>query len=321
MKSRGSIYDVAKEAGVSVSTVSRVFNRHPDVADDTKAGVMSAAKHVNYMPRVTSRRVTIGVVVQYIEPSHDVGFVSQLLSALARRMARFGSVLELVPIDDLEMVFRHYLRGLIAITYGPESGMLGEIEHIPVVLINNRIDHPNFHYVASDHAQGARLAVQHLVDRGHRRIGFLEVRKVVWGARERERGYREVLAEAGIAVDPKLICYCEDDPARHAVLQLWEQRPTAILVCGEDLSLAANAVLMQELQLRIPEDISVITYEMPLVSSILTPPQTTILQPWEEISRLAVEGMFSLISGSSQHQLNGLLPNSLVDRHSVATIS
>ncbi len=235
-------------------------------------------------------------------------------------MAKLGSVLEIVPIDDLEMVFRNYLRGLIAITYGPESGILGEIEHIPVVLINNRTPHPSFHYVSSDHVQGARLAVQHLVDRGHRRIGFLEVRQEVWGAGERERGYCEVLTEAGVPIEPGLICYCGDAPARDAVLRLWAQKPTAMLVCGEDLSLAANAVLLEELKLNIPADLSLITYEIPLVSAILHPPQTTILQPWEEISRLAVEGIFALIEGTRKQPLDVLLPNTLIERSSVARV-
>jgi LacI family transcriptional regulator len=317
---QGSIYDVAKSAGCSIGTVSRVFNNKHDVAEQTRARVLSAAKRVRYMPKISARRVSIGVVVQEIEQADQVGFVSNAVSTLAKHIASRGAVLELLPMDDLEAVYRNYVRGLIAIVFGANTKGLAALKDVPVVMINNRQEGANFHSVASDHAQGARIAARHLLERGHRRIGFLEVKRENWGARERERGFREAHEQAGVNAPGDLIAYVGDKSYREAVLGLLKSKPTALLVCGEDLSLAVNEVLLHEIRVKIPEELSVVSYETRGVTSLLSPPQTSIAQPWEEMGRAAVEGILSLIRGPSDRRIDALLPNTLIERASVKTL-
>lgn len=188
---KGSIYDVARESGVSIGTVSRVFNNKPDVAEVTRGRVLEAAKRVNYMPRISARRINVGLVVDEIERANEVGFTSHAVSTLAKHMAIHGGVLELIPVNNVDAVYRNYLRGLIAILFGPDQSRLQSVKHIPIILINNAIEGPNFHTVASDHAQGARDAAAYLLERGHERVGFMEIRADNWGAKERERGFRQ----------------------------------------------------------------------------------------------------------------------------------
>lgn len=317
---QGSIYAVAKAAGVSIGTVSRVFNEKPDVADDTRRLVLEAAKRVSYMPRISRRRLNVGLVVEEIENANQVGYVSDVVSTLAKHMALRDGVLELIPMNDPDALYRNYVQGAIVIAFGPDTGRFRDVRNIPVVFINNRPDAATHHMVASDHAQGARQAVRHLLKRGHRRIGFLEVLADTWGARERLRGYREAFKEQGVKPPADLVRYCGGEPALHALAPLLEKKPTALLACGEDLSLEVSRLLLHELEVEIPGELSLVTYETPLVSSILTPPQTTVSQPWEDIGRHAVECILACLENHPAKPIRTLLPNRLIERRSVRSV-
>lgn len=317
---QGSIYDVAREAGVSIGTVSRAFNDKSGVAADTRALVLEAAKKVRYLPRISTRRINIGLVVEQMEKANAVGFISEMVATLAKHMALKGAILDLVPLHDLDAIYRNYIQGLIAIPFGAERNVLKAIRHIPVVLINSVAEDGAFHSVASDHAQGARDAVEYLLRKGHRRIGFLEVQPDTWGSRERQKGYREAFRKLGAKAPASLLRFTRHRPAREALLPLLKEKPTALLVCGEDLSIEVSQILIHELRIAIPRELSVITYENPSVSALLTPPQTTVAQPWEDIGRAAVEGILSLIKGTRREPLRVLLPNRLIRRDSVGRV-
>jgi len=319
-KSKGSIYDVAKASGVSIGTVSRVFNEKRDVAEATRKLVLEAAKKVNYMPRISTRRVNIGLIVEELEKANEVGYVSDIVSTLAKHMALGGGVLELVSLQDLDAVYRNYMRGVIAVVFAKDLKKFAALRHVPLILINNVIEGPNYHYVASDHAQGVRLAAEHLLGRGHRKIGFLEVVKDTWASRQRQRGFREAFEKLDVKLPGNLMRFCENRPARDAVIPLLEAKPTALIVCGEDLSLEVSKLLIHDFKVEIPKDLSLVTFETPIVSSLLSPPQTTVAQPWEEIGRQAVEGIIGLVEGKRTKPLRVLLPNRLIERGSVRSL-
>lgn len=317
-RTKGSIYDVAREAGVSIGTVSRVFNNRTNVADDTRELVLKAARRVNYLPRIRRRPVTIGLVLQEMSAlTKAVGFTGEIIATIAGHMAQRECALEIIPLDDMEAVYRKYLSGLMAVIFDKGGEALQEIDHVPVLLINNRIDRPNFYSVSSDHAEGARMGTRYLLERGHTRVGFLEISPENWGAQERERGYREAMRELEVEVQPGLVAYTRTRPVRKGLEALLEQNATGVVICGEDLSMSATQVLLHEMKVRIPEELSIVTYEIPSVSSVLTPPQTTIAQPWEDLGAVAVDVILSLAHGSTARDLNILLHNRLIERESV----
>ncbi len=316
----GTIYDVAQACGVSIGTVSRTFNNKHDVADETRVRVLEAAKRVQYRPRLCARRLNIGLLVENFSEANEVGFVSHVVSTVAKYLTSHGGVLELVSLDDFDSIYRNHLRGLVAVVFGRGQERLRQIDHIPVVLINNEVDAPNVHLVASDHAQGAYLAVKHLLDRGHERIGFLEILQNAWGSRERQSGYYKAFREAGVRFVPDHLRFCGGLSVAGEIEQLLAMDVTSLLVCGEDLSLAANHVLLNELRLRVPDELSVVSYEIPLVSSLLHPPQTTISQPWEQLGRVAVETILSLVHQKGQPPVRKFLPNRLIERDSVLNL-
>lgn len=317
----GTIYDVAQACGVSIGTVSRTFNNKHDVADETRIKVLEAAKRVQYRPRLCARRLSIGLLVENFSEANEVGFVSNVVSTVAKYLTSHGGVLELVSLDDFDSIYRNHLRGLVAVVFGRGQERLRQIDHIPVVLINNNeVDAPNVHLVASDHAQGAYLAVKHFLERGHRRIGFLEILQNAWGSRERQAGYYRAFREAGVKFVPDYLRFCGGLSVAGEIEQLLSMDATSLLVCGEDLSLAANHVLLNDMHLRVPDELSVVSYEIPLVSSLLHPPQTTVSQPWEQLGRVAVETILSLIHRKGQPPVRKFLPNRLIERQSVISL-
>jgi LacI family transcriptional regulator len=282
--------------------------------------VLEVAKRVNYSPRVSRRRFTIGLVIEDLEAAGEVGFVSNVVSALAKHMIGLGGVLELVPLDDPDYIVRNHISGLIAVVFNQGHALLRTVSHIPVVLMNIQIEGMQFHSVASDHAQGAYLAAQHLIERGHRRVGFMEVSAVNWGSRERQRGFKQAFIEAGLEPPVQLMRFCEPGPPRSALVPLLEEKPTALVACGEDLSLEVYRTLVHGLGYRIPDDLSLVTYEIPLVSESLTPPLTTIAQPWDELGRASVEAIKDMVAQRARDRTDVVLPNRLIKRGSVRRI-
>jgi LacI family transcriptional regulator len=189
-----------------------------------------------------------------------------------------------------------------------------------VVLINNQLQRPNFHSVCSDHQEGGHMATKHLLERGHKRIGFLEISPKNWGARAREAGYRQAIAQSERAVDEDLIVYTRSQPLRDVLSVLLARGITGLVICGEDLSMAANQVLIHELKVRMPDDLSVVSFELPPVSALLTPPQTTIEQPWDDIGSVAVETVLQRAYRGDGRNVNILLHNHLIERNSVRTM-
>jgi DNA-binding LacI/PurR family transcriptional regulator len=318
---RSSIHDVARASGVSIGTVSRVFNNKPHVSVETREQVLEAAKRVRYQPRRQPEHINIGLVIHDLELAGEVGFVSDILAALARRTATLGVVLEIFPLNDIECVFRNYIQGLIAIIFGKNEHLLRKVPSIPIVSINNDLSGQNIHLVASDHAQGAMIATRHLVEQGHRKIGFMEIAADGWGSIERQRGYAEALRAAGIEPRPHLVRFTGHDDVRKSLVALLAAKPTALLVCGEDLSLQVSQLLLHELKVRIPQDLSLVTYETPMVSAVLTPPQTTVAQPWTDLGTAAVDTVLALIDRKQARPTKTLIANRLITRASVRKLA
>jgi LacI family transcriptional regulator len=318
---RGSIFDVARASGVSIGTVSRAFNNKPDVAEATRLHVLEAAKRVNYKPKSCARRMSIGLLVEQLNEANEVGFVGSMISSVAKQIAEQGGVLELVSFDDLDAVYRKHLAGLIALVFKNDCKVFREFDNIPVVLVNNLVEGVDVHSVGSDHAQGAYIATRHLLGMGHRRIAFMEIMENGWGSRERQRGYRRALQESGVVYEPELVRFCLHTPVHNELEAALEREPTGLLVCGEDLSLSVNRLLVQKFRIEIPEKLSVISYDIPLVTELLGTPQTAVSQPWADISRAAIETVCAQLGRQTQERTIRLFPNRLINRDSVRCLN
>jgi LacI family transcriptional regulator len=327
---RVTIIDVAREAGVSVATVSKVINDRYGVAPATQERVMSVVKQLGYESSLVAaslrRRRTnvIGVLVTEFEP-----YSAELLKGIGA--AAQGTGYELLahsgwaagsPLDGWERRSLSRLAGTLidgAILVTP-SVLMPETS-IPVVAIDPHEGRGGPATVDSDNAGGARLAVEHLIALGHRRIAHLRGRADLESAHVRERGYRESLDAAGIRFDPALVRDggYQRQEGREAALELLRlsEPPTAVFA-GNDLSAIGAMAAAAELGLRVPDDVSVVGFDDIPEAARATPRLTTVSQPLHDMGAEAVRMLVDLLSGGTDGNRHVRLPDELIVRETTA---
>jgi LacI family transcriptional regulator len=322
-----TIGDVAAEAGVSVATVSKVINGRWGVAEDTSTRVRAVIEDLGYQASLVAQSLrshktnVIGVLVADIEP-----FSAELLKGVARAIR--GSGYELVVFsgcgraDDQVGWERRYLQrmsgtlcdGALLVTPSSVDVTYGA----PVVAVDHNVASSALPTVDSDNLKGAVSATEHLLELGHRRIGFLAGRRDLESARLRERGYRTALRRAGIRIDASLIRVggYQTDTAEEAARQLLERddRPTAIFAAN-DVSALATISVAGALGVTVPDDLSVIGFDNVPEAALSEPPLTTIEQPIRQMGFDAAQILIRLIA-KQQVPEHTLLPTRLVVRGS-----
>ncbi|MBI4025876.1 MAG: LacI family DNA-binding transcriptional regulator [Verrucomicrobia bacterium] len=318
-----TIVDVALHANVSLATVSRVINRNPKVAPAMGEKVLVACRELGFAPKV--QRHAIGVVVDF-NPAMLFGASAALVAMMMKELAKRDYTMELIELEDLQLAFVAHVEGVIGIIFDERFAVLTKIPKLPLLTINQPMLDQGIHSVVSDHYQQGALATEHLLARGHLRIAFLENGPTNWGSRQRLAGYRASLAKAGVAFDPQFVCYAQGDTLYAPLNRVVKQGVTAIVNFSEDYGFEAIHILTHILKLSIPDDISVVTMENLPVFKYLTPPQTVVRQPFDQLVRTAVEQMLKLCSeraklGVGNKLVNIKLPCELIERESVAPVS
>jgi LacI family transcriptional regulator len=323
-----TIGDVAAQAGVSIATVSKVINGRYGVAPATLERVQAVIDDLGYESSLVARSLrsrrtnVLGIVVADIEP-----FSAELLKGAGAAIRERGY--ELIVYSgsghgkDNSGWERRYISrlggtltdGIILVT----PTVVDVDDGTPVVAVDPHTGPSNLPSVHSDNLAGAMAAIRHLLELGHRRIGFLAGRPDLESARSREQGYRQALADAGIAVDPDLIRVGDYDlemsqePARQ--LLTLDDRPTAIFAAN-DLSAMQTMHVARTLGLAIPGDVSVVGFDNIPESALIEPPLTTIDQSIQEMGRRAVELLIAVIDGETGPAQQVTLPTRLVVRQS-----
>ncbi|MFC4555380.1 LacI family DNA-binding transcriptional regulator [Georgenia faecalis] len=327
---RVTIHDVARSAGVSVATVSKVINGRYGVALATSERVQAVIDQLGYESSLVARSLrshrtnVIGVLVAEFEP-----FSTEILKGASQAIG--GTGYELLAYSGggragtpagWERRYLSRLSGTLidgAILVTPTVVDSGGA--VPVVAIDPHAGPAGMPTVDSDNYAGAVTATEHLLGLGHRRIGFLGGRPDLESSRLREAGYRSALAAAGIADDDALVRvggYRREnaqEPARE--LLTLPERPTAIFAAN-DLSAIATMEVAGELGLTVPEDLSVIGFDNVPESALVNPPLTTISQPIQRMGSAALELLIHLMDGGTDRPTHLRLPTELVERASTA---
>jgi DNA-binding LacI/PurR family transcriptional regulator len=319
-----SITDVAHRAGVSIGTVSRVFNQHPNVAADLRRRVLVASRALRFVPKVPHR--CIGVVTGRMSPALPTGYVSVMTSLISRYLAARQYAVELIDVENLDLAYQAHVEGVIGVVFDQRILQLREIPNLPLMTVNNPMVADGVHSIRADHYQQAVLATEHFIRCGHRRIGLLQIEPDEWGSRERLRGYRDALAAAGIEEDPQWAQYTIQQPVYEVVSRWLRRGVTGILNFSEDTSLEVLHFLSNILKLRIGQDVSTISLEDLPIYQYFTPPQTTVRQPLEQLAQLAVDRMLALCEAARSRQEPGELVDAcvtseLIERDSVACLA
>ena len=323
-----TISDVARTAGVSVATVSKVVNGRYGVAVSTSVRVQEVIDQLGYESSLVARSLrshrtnVIGILVAEFEP-----FSTELLKGISDAVG--GTGYELLAYSGggrhgsnvgwerryLSRLSGTLIDGAILVTPTVVDAHPG----IPVVAVDPHTGPTGLPTVDSDNMRGAVLATEHLISLGHRRIGFLGGRPDLESARLREEGYLKALAEAGIPVDPSLMRIggyrpeTADQPA-HELLTMPE-RPTAIFAAN-DLSAIRTMDVAHSLGLSVPLDVSIIGFDNVPESAMTQPPLTTINQPIRQMGSEAIALLIGLMNGTTEGSTHITLPTALVERQS-----
>lgn len=332
-----TIRDVARRAGVSVSTVSYVMNGTGPVADRTRSRVLAAIREVGFEPNQAARSLkrgsaaAIGLIVPDLrneffalvaEGVQDVAFSRDVLVVLCssdaniERETSYARLLRRRRVDGVV-----YLSGT-----GVSPGALFELaERGPVVFVDELIAGLDVPFVGSDNRRGARAVAEHVLDRGHRRLAVIGGPAALWTAEQRLAGYREALAGAGLDPDSVPVVlgdYRQESGYRLSLALLTDgpgQRPTALL-CANDLMAIGALQYCREAGIRVPEELSVVGFDDIPVAPLLSPPLTTVRQPAREMGRQATELLLSRLQAPSPALERTLLPVELRVRESVAPL-
>lgn len=327
MTRRVTITDVARAADVSVATVSKVINGRYGVAQATSTRVQQVIEDLGYESSLVARSLrshrthVIGILVAEFEP-----FSTEILKGAAAAVADAGyELLAYTGASSGPGWERRYLSrlsgtlidGAVLVT----PSVVDVDAQVPVVAVDPHTGPSGFPSVDSDNLTGARLATDHLIELGHRRIGFLGGRPDLESSQLRETGYREALAAAGLPVDESLIRVGDyrSEPARAPMSELLAlgNRPTAVFAAN-DISAIAAMEVATEAGLRVPDDLSVVGFDDVPEAAGATPPLTTVRQPIQRLGAEAVTLLLALLDGERPASTHIRLDTTLVRRGSTA---
>lgn len=337
-KKRVTIYDIAKRAGVSYQTVSRVINHSPNVKEVTRQKVDLAITELNYRPNLAARSLpgrrsfVIGFVAPY-DPDYlirDPNLLAQISGADAEADEHGYSLLLSTAgnsangLNAYKRFARHLVAdgALVVETATREAGtsLLKELD-CPYVYLGYDPGNPDAYAVHPDDFHGSCQVARYLLEKGHRRIGIINGPPMgaVGAMQGRLDGYQQVLAEAGYSFEPGLMVY--GDYTRRsgevAARQLWalSEPPTAIFALNDRMAMGAIQFL-QAKGLRVPEDVAVVGFDDIPAAADFNPPLTTVRQPSREIGQVAARLLFARINGEAIDEKQIILESELVIRKS-----
>jgi DNA-binding LacI/PurR family transcriptional regulator len=311
VRTRATIADVARRSGVSTATVSRVLSGVQPAREATRDRVLAAVRELDYRPSGVARALkrretrTIGLLIT------DIGnpFFPQIVRAVEDEAhARGYGVILCNAADDserelayLELLLERRVDGLIvasARTTRRHAERLAAVP-MPIVLVNSDAPGSALAGITTAHRHGARMATEHLLGLGHRRIAHISAPSAQ-AARLRHAGVTDALRAAGL--DPASLLLAEGDEhvaggARAAQLLLAERpQPTAI-VCYNDLTAVGALRAVRRAGLRVPEDVSLTGFDDIELAAWTDPPLTTVRQPTDALARWAVSRLADVLPG------------------------
>jgi len=295
-----TVRDIAKSAGVSVATVSRVLNNHPKVSDEARDRVLSAANQARYVSTVGRRSTTNIAFVYTGESSLGSPFDAALMRGMAMGMEEFG--FDLMVLDARrarlshetysQMFMRKGIRGAVLRTTAQATEVCQAVaaEGFPSVTVGYRIDDPSVSYLYSDSREASREAVEHLLGLGHKRIAICLNVVDDTDHLDRLAGYESAMTAAGLDVDSKLIIRA---PARRdggeqliRRLAAMSPQPTAVFITDPDTAVGALSEA-RKTAVRVPEDLSIVGFDDAEMRYTVYPELTAVCQDAVALGREA----------------------------------
>ncbi|MCC7206394.1 MAG: LacI family DNA-binding transcriptional regulator [Anaerolineae bacterium] len=325
-----TLRDVAKLAGVSVSTVSRVIRNERYVDEDTRQRVSDAIRRLQYRPYVVARQLKSGRTYAIGFIMHDISnpFFSTAVKGAEQYIRQLENPnYELILCNtggdseregkSIELLLNRRVEGIIVSSNATVESIdtlrhVVEEHHIPVVSIDNHLGGFELGVVSIDHYAGAYQLARHLVEiHGHRRIGIITGALQESHARKRLQGFTDALAACGVGVAPELIG--EGDwfaESSYAIVRRWlalDEPPTALFSSNNFMSIGALRAL-RDSGLRVPDDMALVTFDDVAFGDLLRPTLTTLEYSWEQFGAESVRLLLEAINGEG----DGVYPRDIL---------
>lgn len=314
-KSKVTIYDVAEKASVAISTVSRVLNNSPDVSDHTRAKVAQAIEDLQFRPDRTAKNLALKKAqsLAIAIPTFTTPFHNELLKGVRSRMFEGENDLLLFDLGStspvktlLNFLERGTVDGLLLAGVPVDEQLSAVLQtlHAPVVLVGNH--HTEFDSYCWDDEAGARAAVSHLVEQGHRRIGVIRAYSDSYFQTKRIKGYHEAMHNAGLEVDPAFIQsgqtekhagFSEEDgyEAMHKLLKL-APAITAVFA-NSDVQAIGALKAIRDAGKTVPDDVAVVGYDDIKTSKFIG--LSSVDQNMEGVGQRATEQLLKRVHGTA----------------------
>jgi LacI family transcriptional regulator len=328
-----TIRQIARLAGVSRSTVSRVINDHPNVSPDTRERVLEVVAETGFHPdpiarSLSSRRAgIIGLVVPLaVQSLFEDPFFPRLMQGISKGCNSHDYTLSLFLLHTLEEEVRLYARiarsqfldGVIVTATRTGDSLISQLltNRVPFVLHGRHSD-PRVSFVDADNANGAYTAVTHLVRLGRRRIALITGPVESLAAEDRKQGYLNALQDRKVQVVESLIIRGDftENSSYEAMQRLLRHEPDAVFVASDSMALGALRAL-REAGKRVPDEVAVVGFDDMPQAATANPPLTTIRQPIQRAGLLAVEMLIDILENGADPPRRIVLPTELVIRAS-----
>jgi LacI family transcriptional regulator len=331
-----TLKNIADRLGISETTVSRALSGQASkyrISQETEKEVLDLAEELHFSPNQLARSLrlqkthTIGLMI----PDISNPFFANIARNIEKEARKLGySVIladteetESIEIESLRLLRGRKVDGMVISPVGQHSSHLEKLFAVgmPMVLIDRYFPDSPLPYVASDNFSGAHQAVSHLIQNGHVRIACIQGLENTLPNVERLRGYHQAHADSGLPVNETLIVGdsfgYQNGYIEMKLLLRYNPRPTAVFAVSNLISLGALHAIDEE-GLRVPEDVSIISFDDQPYSALLATPMTTVAQQNEQIGPLAVKMLFNQIESKTVPEQKGILiPTRLIVRKSV----
>jgi DNA-binding LacI/PurR family transcriptional regulator len=332
-----TLKDIAERVGKSVPTVSRALANFPDIAADTREEIKRVAQEMGYVPNITARHLqkqrtdTVSLILpvaNHLRISDP--FFSEFLTGVVETttQSNFSLILTSSNKENEQEAYLRLMRnsqvdGFIVMRTQQQDSRIDPLraQSVPFVAFGRTTVDNDFPYIDNDDELGIRLVVDHLVELGHTRLGFIAEPVLFTKSYNRMQGYRHGLQAHGLAYEPDLVVEASfrqpsGKVSTEKLLSLPDP-PTAIIACNDLLALGAMSAV-QESGLKVGRDISITGYDDILLAEYATPPLTTVHQPGYQLGIQLTELLIKIIRGEIVDEQHIIYTPSLVIRDSTA---
>ena len=307
-----NLKDVAKHAGVSLATASYSLNDSPLISEDTKQKVLKAVKEVGYRPNGLAKNLKkqktniIGVFISgFTGP-----FFTEMMEGIQDVVLKNGYELVVcTSVDKHRLLVEGYVDGAIILNYHIEDELLLSIanEKLPCVVLDREVHNPYIKNVLLPNEKGSSIAVNYLIEKGHKRIGFITGSEQSYDGETRLNGFRRELDKNNISLLETDILRADfTELSGYLVMKQFLNRvgndyPSAIFCTNDEMAMGAIRAI-QERDLKVPEHIAVVGFDDINVSQFLNPSLTTIRVPRKQWGIIAAETMFKMIDNQFEYE-------------------